>query len=141
MYKIKIFSIGKTKELWLQSAIEEYIKRLKPSIAIEWILAKNLSDLTDLLKKEKNYIALDPAGTMGSSEEFSKFIHTTLLQGGSRLALVIGGAEGLNEAIVKGATHRLSLSKLTFTHQMTRLILLEQLYRAVEIEKGSSYHK
>jgi 23S rRNA (pseudouridine1915-N3)-methyltransferase len=141
MYKVKIFSIGKTKEPWLSLALEEYSKRLKPSLSIEWCLAKQDEQLALLLDKEAHYICLDPQGKAFSSEAFSAFLHQKLLEGGSRLSFVIGGAEGLPEPIKRRAAALLSLSPLTFTHQLTRLILLEQLYRSLEIAKGSSYHK
>lgn len=140
MYKITIFSIGKTKEKWLQDAIEEYFKRLKPIAQFEFILAKDDAHLIDITKNEKELICLDSQGQMMTSEEFSVFVHEQLQRGGSRLSFVIGGPEGLPQAL-KSKKALLSFSPLTFTHQLVRLILVEQLYRAFEIEKGSSYHK
>ncbi len=141
MYKIKIITIGKSKEKWLQDALEEYTERLKPSITIEWILAKDNEKLKQLLEKVESYICLDPRGKLLSSEQFSDFLIDEFQKKGSRLNFVIGEAEGLTPEIKKGASHQLSLSPLTFTHQLTRLIFLEQLYRAIEIDKGSAYHK
>lgn len=137
MYKLKIFSIGKTKEAWLKEATYEYSKRLEPILSIEWILAKDDPQLISFLAKESSYIALDPKGKMFTSEEFS----TWLIQQESRLSFVIGGAEGLPPQVAERAQAKISLSKLTFTHQLTRLILVEQIYRAFEIDKGSQYHK
>lgn len=139
MYKCKIFSIGKTKEAWLQQAIEEYSRRLRPILSIEWYIAKDNIHLESLL--EKPYIALDPRGTMHTSEEFSTWLTKSLESTGSRLNFVIGGADGLPSSTLNQAKEKVSFSKLTFTHQITRLILLEQLYRAFEIEKGTKYHK
>ncbi len=141
MYKIKIFTIGKTKEPWLSLALDEYTKRLKPFLSIEWHLAKQNDQLAALLEKEFHYICLDPQGKTFSSETFASFLQQKLLEEGSRLSFVIGGAEGLPQRIRKGAAALLSLSPLTFTHQLTRLIFLEQLYRAMEIARGSSYHR
>lgn len=141
MYKVKIFSIGKTRESFLVEAIEEYTKRLRPILSIEWVLARENPQLLRLLEKEENYIALDCKGKECSSEEFSKIFYQFLLQGGSRLSFVIGGSEGLPEELKKQASLLLSFSRLTFTHQIVRLILVEQLYRGVEIKKGSPYHK
>jgi 23S rRNA (pseudouridine1915-N3)-methyltransferase len=141
MYKLKILSIGKTKESWLEDALQEYTKRLKSSMTFEWIFAKNLEELENLAEKTSSYIALDPQGIQLSSVAFAKQLHRSLLEGGSRLCFVIGGAEGLSSKIKLKASLLISLSTLTFTHQLTRLILLEQIYRATEIEKGSSYHK
>ena len=141
MYRIKIFSIGKTKESWLLEAISEYEKRLKTIMPIEWIFAKNNEQLSANLEKEDSFIALVPSAKEVTSEEFSKQLYHWLEQFGSRLNFVIGGAEGIPLDLTKKAFSTLSLSKLTFTHQMARLILIEQIYRATEIEKGSEYHK
>jgi 23S rRNA (pseudouridine1915-N3)-methyltransferase len=137
MIKVKIFTVGKTKERWLQEAIDAYLKRLSSQMTVEWAYAKNDTQLLSFLKKESSYICLDPKGTAFSSEAFSKW----LTQRGSRLTFVIGGAQGLERAVLSEASALISLSPLTFTHQLARLILVEQLYRACEIEKGSSYHK
>jgi 23S rRNA (pseudouridine1915-N3)-methyltransferase len=141
MIKIKVYSVGKTKEEWLQSALTLYETRLKPSLSIEWILAKNDEQLKQFLAKEANFICLDRNGKHYSSEEFSIFLIHCIEQSHARLCFVIGGPEGLPEAITLKAKSLLSFSRLTFTHQMTRLILVEQIYRALEIEKNSSYHK
>lgn len=140
MYKLKIFSIGKTKESWLKEAIEEYSNRLGAILSIQWILAKDDPQLISLLSEE-TYIALDPNGKMFTSEDFSTWLIKSLEARSSRLNFVIGGAEGLPPAISEGALAKISLSKLTFTHQLTRLILIEQIYRAFEIDKGTQYHK
>jgi 23S rRNA (pseudouridine1915-N3)-methyltransferase len=141
MHKIKILTVGKVKESWLDAAIHDYTLRLTPVAKIEWMLAKNDEQLATALEKETGYIALDPQGKTFSSEKFSSFLHEALTAGGCRLSLVIGGAEGLTPSMRSGATALISLSPLTFTHQLTRVILLEQIYRAFEIEKGSGYHK
>lgn len=140
MLKLKIFSIGKTKESWLEEALAEYIKRLKPHLTVEMGWAKEESQLVEWAKKEPVVICLDPQGQLFTSEEFSTFLAQCWEKGGSRLTFVIGGAEGLPPAL-KTKYPLLSLSSLTFTHQMTRLVLLEQIYRATEIQKGSRYHK
>jgi 23S rRNA (pseudouridine1915-N3)-methyltransferase len=137
MIKIKVLSIGKTKETWLQEALSEYEKRLTPLGSIEWILAKNDVQLEEFSKKEPKYIALDPQGKSMTSEKFAAWFS----QAGSRITFVIGGAEGLTPTLKANASLLWSLSPLTFTHQLTRLILLEQLYRAYEINRGGSYHK
>lgn len=141
MVRIKIFSIGKTKESWLIEALSEYEKRLRPIMPIEWIFAKNNEQLQSLVEKEPSFIAMTPTGKEMTSEVFSKNLYLWLERFGSRLSFVIGGAEGLPPFFTNNAFQCLSLSKLTFTHQFARLILLEQIYRATEIYKGSEYHK
>lgn len=141
MYKVKIFSIGKNKAKWLDDGVEEYTRRLKPILSIEWILSKNDDQLAALLAKEENYICLDPKGIQLTSEKFSHYLQQQLLNHGSRLSFVIGGSEGIPEKIKASASSLLSLSTLTYPHQLTRIIFLEQIYRAIEIEKKSPYHK
>lgn len=141
MYRIKIFSVSKTKESWLQEALEEYEKRLRPIMPIEWILAKNNEQLKLLLEKENHFIALTLSAKEPTSELFAKDLYLWLEHFGSRLNFLIGGAEGIPQDILDKAYLTFSLSKLTFTHQMARLLLIEQIYRATEIHKKSGYHK
>ncbi|MBX7066008.1 MAG: 23S rRNA (pseudouridine(1915)-N(3))-methyltransferase RlmH [Parachlamydiales bacterium] len=136
MVKVKVFSIGKSKEEWLNLALAEYEKRLTHKMSIDWIFVKDDNALIEAAGKEP-CIALDPHGELLSSEILSEKIG----KWGSKLTFIIGGADGIPETILKNARFIWSLSPLTFTHQMTRLILIEQLYRATEIEKGSSYHR
>lgn len=133
--------MGKTKESWLKDALEQYTERMSRTASIEWTLAKSAAQFSELVKKEPHYICLDPLGKAYSSEEFSTFLFAELMTHGARVAFVIGGPEGLSKDIVQNAACLLSFSRLTFTHQCIRLLLLEQLYRAIEIEKGSAYHK
>lgn len=134
MYKFKILTIGKTKETWLEEALEEYSKRLKSQAEISWMFAKDDEQLVQLASKEARKICLDASGKLMNSEEFSHYV-----LGYPRLCFIIGGADGLPEPLKKETS--LSLSRLTFTHQIVRLILIEQIYRALEIAKGSPYHK
>lgn len=141
MYKIKIYSPGKTKEIWLTAALQEYTKRLQNAIEISWFYPKSDKELVEALGKEKNPICLDPAGKLFTSEEFSTFFYESLEQEGSRLTFVIGGCDGLPQELKARCKTLFSLSRMTFTHLMTRLLLVEQIYRAHEIAKGSGYHK
>lgn len=138
MFKVKVLTVGKTRESWLTEAIAEYEKRLHGKLSIEWAIAKDDAQLIQWSELEPQLILLTPDGTLFTSEEFSRKIMALFIQNGSRLVFVIGGADGI-PANLKGL--RMSLSPLTFTHQMTRLILIEQIYRALEIERGSKYHK
>lgn len=140
MHKIKILTTGKIREAWLDTAISEYLKRLKPQAEIHFQIAKDDQQLIEWIQKEPHLICLDAEGELLSSETFSTFLHTQLIKGGSRLCFVIGGADGL-PVNIKTSFPLISLSPMTFTHHMVRLILIEQLYRAFEIAKGSRYHK
>lgn len=139
MLKVKILSVGKTKESWLEMALEEYAKRLAPHMQLETVWARSDEQLL-LLAKETPVLALDPQGRKLDSLEFSRFLFQQFEKQGSRLTFVIGGPEGL-PAEIKRTSPLISLSRLTFTHQITRLVLVEQIYRAVEINRGSPYHK
>lgn len=139
MLKIKIISVGKTKETWLEDALQEYVKRLSPIMQIETQWVKNDEQLLEVCENE-NVIALDPLGKEYDSVGFSKFVLHQFEAGGSRMSFVIGGPEGL-PPLLKKSSKLISLSKLTFTHQIARLVLMEQLYRAFEISKGTPYHK
>lgn len=140
MFKVKIYSIHKTKESWLQNAILEYEKRLKPYINFEWILLKNEDEMEKKIFKENFYICLDEKGEKLTSYEFSEKI-IIFFQTHLKISFVIGSQNGLSPIIKNKANYIISLSDLTFTHQMARLILVEQLYRAIEISKNSKYHK
>lgn len=140
MLHLKILTIGKTKEKWLEEALSEYIRRLNNSVKVSITLAKDDGHLASLAEQQTQVVCLDPAGREMTSEEFSTFVMGQFEEGGSHLVFVIGGAEGLpNE--MKMRYPLVSLSKLTFTHQITRLVLVEQVYRALEIARGSRYHK
>jgi 23S rRNA (pseudouridine1915-N3)-methyltransferase len=138
--RIKLLSVGKTKESWLEEAVSDYVKRLSSQVVFEFIWVKDDAQLEDKIGKESGVILLDPQGACMSSEEFSQFLHKEIVRGNSRIALVIGGPEGLSPNLKKQFP-LISLSKMTFTHQIARLILLEQIYRAFEIARGSQYHK
>lgn len=140
MLKIKILSVGKNKEQWLEAGCTEYVKRLAPIMAIDFVWVKNNDQLVEMVKKEKTIIVLDVSGKSMDSKAFSAYLTQKIEESGGRLTFVIGGAEGLPEPL-KGHSNGISFSPLTFTHQLIRLLLLEQIYRALEIVKGSPYHK
>ncbi len=125
----------------MKEALDEYSRRLSPILSIEWMLVKDDLQLEAHLHKEHSFIALEPGGKMFTSEDFSTWLIQSLEAKGSRLNFVIGGAEGIPPEISERALAKISLSKMTFTHQLTRLILIEQIYRAFEIYKGTGYHK
>jgi 23S rRNA (pseudouridine1915-N3)-methyltransferase len=138
--RIKLLSVGKTKESWLEEAVANYVKRLSSHVAFEFIWVKDDEQLAQKIHKEPRVILLDPQGASMSSVEFSEFLFKEIEKGNSRISMVIGGPEGLSDDLRKQFP-LVSLSKMTFTHQITRLIILEQIYRAFEIARGSQYHK
>ncbi len=140
MIKIKLLSVGKTHEPWLEEALQMYIVRMSPWAQFELVWLKDMSHLEKEMQKEKHIVVLDAMGKSFDSIGFSEWFFKEVERAGSRLTFVIGPAEGLPLAIKERASC-ISLSKLTFTHQLVRLILLEQLFRAFEIRKGSAYNK
>lgn len=141
MFKVKVLTVGKTKEAWLSEALSEYETRLKAKLQFEWRLCKSSAELAAETVQESFLLLLDPKGELLTSEQFSQKLLRLMEERGSRLSLVIGGAEGIPNEIAKRPHVKWSFSPLTFTHQMMRLLLAEQIYRALEIERGSGYHK
>jgi len=137
MLKVKMIAVGQPKEAWLLAALAEYEKRFKGRLSIEWIFAEDDRHLFALCLKEPLLIALDLKGELVNSEAFAAKWDRL----GSRVACAIGGPEGLPREVLEKANWRWCLSPLTFTNQITRLIAVEQIYRALEIGRGSPYHK
>ena len=157
--KISIVAAGKIKEKYLRDGIAEFTKRLKPFTQIEFLeineekmkdnpspaekAAVLKSEGERLLKKVpagSYLIVLDVVGKSISSEELSQKIDTLTLNGHSHITFLIGGAFGLSQEIRDRADERISFSRMTFTHQMIRLLLIEQIYRAFKISRGEKYH-
>lgn len=140
MIRIKILSVGKNAERWLEEAIQMYVTRLTPYAIFEFCWLKTSEALEKALLAEKNPILLDPYGTAYDSPDFCRWFFSRAERGGAKVALAIGPAEGFRDEI-REKFELISLSKLTFTHQMARLLLVEQIFRAFEIQKGTQYHK
>ena len=140
MIRIKLLSVGKNNERWLEEAIQMYITRLTPYAHFECCCLKTAELLERALLAEKNVMLLDPQGVAYDSEGFCHWFFSRVERGGAKIVLAIGPAEGFRDEI-REKFERISLSKLTFTHQIARLLLVEQVFRAFEIQKGSEYHK
>ena len=153
--KIHIIAAGKVKEKWLTDAIHEYKKRLSryceveitevsdasDQLPIEVALSKEGEKLLGRIKDGAFVWVMDLAGQMYGSEDFAKELVKAFEKGGAEIICVIGGSNGLSPEVLARADQRICLSPMTFTHQMTRLILLEQCYRAFRIDRGEPYHK
>ena len=158
--KIDILTVGKIKESYLREGIAEYEKRLSRycSLSIleaadektpenasererELILDKEAGRLERFIAPEAHVIALAIDGKNPSSEQLSEKLDALALSGKSHIQFVIGGSLGLHKRILQRADEHLSFSKMTFPHQLMRLILLEQIYRSFKISKGEPYHK
>ncbi len=153
--KYEIFLLGKTKDSSLADGIHEYLKRLKHYTKIELttLTCKKIQGSEEIIKSKEAelllhnippgslIVALDSTGKQYSSEEFSQLISRWENAGARHVSVVIGGPLGLSTKLLYKANHKISLSKMTFTHDMVRLFFLEQLYRAYTIKAGEKYHK
>lgn len=158
--KIKIYAIGHLKEAYLKQGINEYLERLKPYTQVEIVelndesivdnpsqkdidIAKNKEGqkVLKLLKNNEYLIGLDLVKKQPTSEEFAKYLENKFVLGGANISFVIGGSYGLSDELKARCNDRIGLSNMTFLHQMTRLILLEQIYRAFKINRNEVYHK
>jgi len=145
--RINLIVIGKLKEKFLVDGVAEYIRRLKKFTTIEIreiaecrTVEEEGQKILSLVPKDSWLCVLDVSGVALSSEDFAKKIATLNLSGVNNLTFAIGGAFGLSEELRRAASFRLSLSEMTFTHQMARLILVEQIYRAFKINRHEPYH-
>ena len=154
--KIKLIVVGKTNKLYLIEGEKEYEKRLMHYCKFEEIVIpdiKNVKNMpqNDLKSKEgklilkqisstDEVIILDDKGKGYSSMGFSNLLNQTMLRSVKKLVFIVGGAFGFSDEVYKRANTKLSLSKMTFSHQMIRLVFKEQLYRAYTILKGEKYH-
>ena len=154
--KIKLICIGKTGKDFLIAGEQEYLNRLKHYVSMERIEipdiknAKSLSvdqvkelegkEILSKLQSGDQLILLDENGKLFSSTEFADFLQQKFNQGGKGLVFVIGGAYGFSSEVYEKSISKISLSKMTFSHQMIRMIFFEQVYRAMTILKGEPYH-
>jgi 23S rRNA (pseudouridine1915-N3)-methyltransferase len=139
--KLNIAWIGKTKDSAIQSLTNEYLKRLSRYTSTEGIMLKDEPALLALASKPKHtLILLDSRGKQLSSEDLAQFIGDYQDRNPLPLLFAIGPADGFSDATRNAATLTLSLGKMTFAHELARVVLLEQLYRAFSILKGHPYH-
>ncbi|PTJ93011.1 23S rRNA (pseudouridine(1915)-N(3))-methyltransferase RlmH [Staphylococcus simulans] len=158
--KITVLAVGKLKEKYWKQAIAEYQKRLGAYTKIEIIevpdekAPENMSDkeieqvkqkegqrLLAKVKPQSIVITLEIKGNMLTSEGLAKNLQQRMVQGQSDFTFIIGGSNGLHQDVLDRSNYALSFSKMTFPHQMMRVILLEQVYRAFKIMRGEAYHK
>lgn len=141
MIRVDIISVGNLKEKYLREACAEYEKRLGAYCSLHNLTFRDDGDIIPLLSRKALKIALCVEGKEISSEDFAKKISDSAVSGVSHIQFVIGASEGLTEGVKSTCDRRLSFSKMTFPHQLMRVILLEQLYRAFNINSGGRYHK
>ncbi|MCD6426646.1 MAG: 23S rRNA (pseudouridine(1915)-N(3))-methyltransferase RlmH [Caldisericaceae bacterium] len=137
--KIKLIAVGKLRKRYVKEGVADYVSRIKHYVPFEIIEVKE-GKTEQYLSKDAFNVILDMRGKTFSSEEFAEFIRDKMIKGKS-LAFFIGGAEGFNDSVRKKADILISFSKMTFPHELARLMLTEQIYRALTIIKGEKYHK
>jgi 23S rRNA (pseudouridine1915-N3)-methyltransferase len=154
--KIQFWSIGKANDSYVKEGIAEFTKRISKYFPVEWTIIpvpKNAGMLSEMdlkkresetilqwLKQDDYLVALDEQGKQFSSEGLSEFLQERASASTKNLVFLIGGAFGLDAAVLKRAQLKWSLSQLTFPHQLVRLILAEQVYRACTILQNEKYH-
>ena len=154
--KVTLLAIGKTDKKYFIQGIEEYSKRLKHYIKYESIIIPDIKNVKNLTQEEQKknegeqilkklsdtdfVVLLDENGETFTSVKFSKFIENQMLKSFKNMVFVIGGPYGFSEEVYKRANKKISLSLMTFSHQMVRLIFIEQLYRAFTIIRNEPYH-
>ena len=154
---IKIVAVGKLKEKYTKEAIDEFKKRLGAycSLSVVEIPAQEIRDdnlaqkymeiegekILSAIKPDSYVVTLEILGKMLSSEEFAQKIKDLSNEGHNEIVFVIGGANGLSKAVSNRANFKLSFSKMTFTHQLIRIFLYEQIYRAFKIINNENYHR
>ncbi|WP_326909730.1 23S rRNA (pseudouridine(1915)-N(3))-methyltransferase RlmH [Sedimentibacter sp. MB31-C6] len=158
--KLTIISVGKIKEKFFSDAIKEYTKRLSKYCKlieeiiqderadenfshseIEQVKIKEGNKILNKIPKNSYVVVLDVKGKQLSSEELADKINTLGIDGNSDITFIIGGSNGLSQDVLDISNFKLSFSKMTFPHQLFKIILLEQIYRAFKINAGETYHK
>ena len=159
MLNIQIICVGKLKELYLKDAINEYSKRLQKycnltiteltdeklsnklnDSIIQEIKNKESNKILQTIKKDSYIFSLDLKGKQFTSEEFSKKLDNIALNENSHITFIIGGTLGLTEEVLNKSNEKICFSKMTFPHQLIRIFLLEQIFRAFKISKNETYH-
>ena len=140
MLNVKIICVGTLKDSYLKDAVKEYEKRLSAYCKLTTVELKSDDGLLPALNDKSYKIALCVEGKQLSSPEFSTLLEDGAIKGGGSITLLIGGADGLPENVKAACAYRLSFSKMTFPHRLMRVILLEQVYRALNISSGGKYH-
>ena len=154
--KLEFWSIGKNNEPYIKAGVDEFTSRITKYYQVKWTLIplpknsgmmsemdlkkKEGEMILDWLSKDDYLVALDERGTQLSSEGLADFIQKRANESVRKLVFLVGGAFGLDEAVLKRADFKWSLSQLVFPHQLVRLILAEQVYRACTINRNEKYH-
>lgn len=150
MLKITVIAVGKLKERFWKDACAEYLKRLGAYVKIDVREVADSSAQREAplianalagLPPDTHVVLLDIAGAPTSSEQLAELLDRTALRGVSNVAFIIGGSDGVLESVKKAADERMSFGPITLPHNLARVVLLEQIYRACKISRSEPYHK
>jgi 23S rRNA (pseudouridine1915-N3)-methyltransferase len=139
--KLTVLAVGKLRDAWAEAGCAEYLKRLRAKLPTEIVEVKDAQSLGRRVPARARLWALDERGHAFSSAQLAAAIGREMNAGTPGLAFAIGGADGLPRALVEGAAQAWSLGPLTLPHRLARLVVLEQLYRALSIVRGEPYHR
>lgn len=140
--KLVVLAVGKLRDAWVHEGCDEYARRIKPKLPVELVELRDDDELARRLQKSRGRVwALDERGKQLSSAELAQKLSALMSSGEHQVSFLIGGADGLPKSLVDGADFHWSLGRLTLPHRLARLILLEQLYRALSIIRGEPYHR
>ncbi len=139
--KLALVAVGKLKEAWVQDASAEYAKRVRSKLPLDLVEVKDDAELVRKIPPRYKLWALDERGKELTSDELAQSLARSMNGSEQGIALVIGGADGLPRELVARANFVWSLGRLTLPHRLARIIVLEQLYRALSILRGEPYHR
>lgn len=139
--KILVRAVGKMRDRHLAAVCDEYVERVRHHLPIEVAEVEDDAGLVRRLPAGAEIVALEPGGVSWTTVEFTQYLEKRMVQGARAVVFLIGGADGLSAATVKQARLRLSLSPLTLPHRLARVLLCEQIYRAISVIRGEPYNR
>jgi 23S rRNA (pseudouridine1915-N3)-methyltransferase len=139
--KIVVLAVGKLRDKRVEALCEEYLDRVRRHLPVEILEVDDDAALARRLPSSGEIIALEAGGDTWTTAAFAAYVEQRMTRGTRQLTFLIGGADGLPAAVVAKANRRLSLSPLTLPHRLARLVLVEQIYRAVSIIRGEPYNR
>ena len=138
--KLVVLAVGKMRDKHMSALCDDYVQRARRHVPVEIVEVEDDDALERRLPARAELIALEPGGDAWTTEELAKHLERQMVHGAQTIAFLIGGALGLPKSVVAKASRRLSLSNLTLPHRLARVVLCEQLYRAMSIIRGEPYH-
>ena len=138
--KIQIVAVGKMRDKHMAALCDDYVQRARRHVPVEIVEVEDDAALARRLPARAELIALEPGGDSWTTEQLAKHLEDRMVHGSQAIAFLIGGALGLPKEVVARSARRLSLSTLTLPHRLARVVLCEQIYRAMTIIRGEPYH-